>query len=262
MAVITYRKTDIDFSKGICFVGQGGAIRSCVFTGALQALEDNNIPVSMVCGDSMSSLIASLISCGITADAIQKLFLENNKKITDATKKGGRGSIVIQETVNNEIKRLTGRTEDPTFNNTIIPCYINACYFKGLKPIPIVFSRKQSPDTSLGEACRASASLPFLFGSYEMEYEGNTKKMYDGGFAENPHIPETDLPIIYVGFNLDHPTILDKVSRAIAKKSFGKSDIFVDVPIGKTPSLGTNKDMDYCFDQGYIETVLALRRYL
>ena len=65
--------------EGIFFAGRGGGVRSCVSIGVLKALEEENIPVKGVSGESLSSIFAALLAYGLNSDEILKLFLAYNK---------------------------------------------------------------------------------------------------------------------------------------------------------------------------------------
>ena len=64
--------------QGIALVLSGGGAKAYSHIGVLKALEENNIPVDYIVGNSMGSLIGGLYASGYTANEIEKLLTDPN----------------------------------------------------------------------------------------------------------------------------------------------------------------------------------------
>lgn len=61
------------FSQGVAVVLSGGGAKAYSHIGVLKALEENNVPIDYIVGNSMGALIGGLYASGYTADEIEKL---------------------------------------------------------------------------------------------------------------------------------------------------------------------------------------------
>ena len=239
---------------GIYLAARGGGIRSCVSIGVLRALEEANIPIKGISGESLSSLFAALVVTGHTSEEILELFLKYNQVITKSSKLyGGRGSIVIEEIVNRE-------TNNTLIKDANIDCYINACTGKLLKPELVLFSKEDTPNETFGTACRASASLPILFGNCTKEINGKEYNLFDGGLLLNPYIPDTEYPILYASFHnyIDYYKYLPMLKKTI-DRSNKVSSVIINAPVGNILITGSNKDMEKAYLSGYNEAKKVLK---
>ena len=250
------RKIDLEKLKdGVFLATRGGGIRSCAAIGTLKALEEANIPVKGVSGESLSSIFAVLLAKGYNSDKILDLFLRYNKVLTKASSLyGGRGSIVVEEEVNNV-------TDHALMKDLGIDCYVNSCYGSYLNPKLFLFSKEDTPNETVGTACRTSASLPIFYGKCKKTINGKEYKMFDGGFLYNPYIPSTDLPIIYASFynDFDYYQIVPFLKKTI-DRSNSMSDIIINAPIGNIQVIGSNDDMMFAAESGYKEAQKVLRK--
>ena len=249
------KNIDINQLKdGVFFAARGGGIRSCVSIGVLKALEETKIPIKGVSGESLSSIFAALLSYGYSSEEILELFLKYNEKLTKAAKiYGGKGSLVIEEEVNKV-------TNEALMKDLSIDCYINACYGKLLKPQLLLFSKETTPNENVGTACRASASLPVLFGNCNKIVNGKEYSLFDGGFLYNPYIPETSYPIIYASFYnyIDYYKIIPFLKQTI-DASNSVSNVIVYAPVGKILVTGSNKEMIAAYKSGYKQAKKVLK---
>ena len=246
---------DIDQLKdGVYFAARGGGIRSCVSIGVLKALEEAKIPIKGVCGESLSSIFAALYAYGYNAEEIMDLFLRYNRVLTRASKLyGGRGSIVIEE----EVNKVTDGIQMKDLERN---CFINACAGKLLKPELVLFSKATTPNETLGTACRASASLPIVFGRCNKTVNGKEYSMFDGGLLYNPYVPETNYPILYASFYnyIDYYKIIPALKRTIDAVN-NRADVIVYAPVGKTLVLGSNEEMKKAAEAGYEDAKRLLK---
>lgn len=240
--------------NGIFLATRGGGVRSCVSIGVIRALEEANIPIKEISGESLSSLITALHVSGYKAEEILELFLKHNKTITTAGKIfGGKGSVVIEEIVNYY-------THDIKIKDVNKDFWINACTGTYNHPELIIFSKKMTPDVTLGEACRASASLPIVFGKSIQKIYDKEYTLFDGGLLINPYVPKTEYPIVYSSFHntIDLNMLIPKFKKTI-QPVMDVSDIIIDAPVGKIFIIGSNKDMIKAEKLGYEEAKKVLK---
>ena len=249
------KNVDIDQLKdGVFFAGRGGGIRSCVSIGVLKALEEANIPIKGVSGESLSSIFAILLAYGYKSDEILELFLKYNETFTKSAKiYGGVGSLVIEEVVNQV-------TNCANFKDLNIDCYVNACYGKLLKPELFLFSKETTPNEYVGTACRASASLPILYGNCNKIIDGKDYSFFDGGLLYNPYIPETKYPIIYASFHnyIDYYKLIPGLRRTIIESN-KVANVIVYAPVGKILITGSNEEMVKAYESGYEQAKKVLK---
>ncbi len=249
------KNVEIDQLKdGVFFAGRGGGIRSCVSIGVLKALEEANIPIKGVSGESLSSIFAVLLAYGYNSNEILELFLKYNETFTKAAKiYGGVGSLVIEEVVNQV-------TNCAYFKDLNIDCYVNACYGNLLKPKLFLFSKETTPNEQVGVACRASASLPVLYGNCYKIIDGKDYSFFDGGFLYNPYIPETKYPIIYASFHnyIDYYKIIPGLRRTIIASN-KVANVIVYAPVGKILITGSNEEMVKAYESGYKQAKKVLK---
>lgn len=239
--------------NGVYFAARGGGIRSCVSIGALKALDENNIPVKGISGESFGSFIAALYAYGKKPDEILKICSKFNEYVTKSSKLyGGRGSVVIEEIINEITNGI--KMKDLEFD-----CNINACDGKFLKPGLFLFNKDLTPNTTLGTACRASASLPIIFGNCDENIEGQDQSLFDGGFLYNPWIPWTEYPVIYSSFynTIDYQRFVPQIRKSIGLSN-SIADIIISTPVGTTLVTGNSKKMEKLAEAGYNETQTVL----
>ena len=246
-----YENVNIDkLRKGVFLANRGGGIRSCVSIGVLKALEEARIPVLGVSGESLSSLFAALVATGYSSEEILELFLRYNEIITKSGKIfGGKGSVVIEEIINELTYNLK-------MKDLGMPCYINAATGSCLNPGLYIFSKTATPNRTLGEACRASASIPVIFGAWE----DGENRFLDGGLKLNPYIPGTQLPVILASFHnyIDLFKLIPALRKTIIPAN-NRADIIIDAPVGNISIVGSNKQMIKAYNAGYEEARKALK---
>jgi NTE family protein len=248
---------DIDrLREGVIFAGRGGGIRSCSAIGALRALEEENIPIKVICGESGSSIVAALYAYGYDAKDVLRLFLEYNETITKAAKiYGGRGAVVLEELIRKE-------TNDAKFKDVRNDCYINACQGSFLKPKLYLFSNKDTPDETLGFASSASAGLPVFYGNSYKYQNGKKITLFDGGGLYNPYIPsDKDYPIVYSSFSnsINYQKYIPLLQKPVDVVN-AMADIIINVPVGKTIVIGSNEVVKDLEETGYQLTKKILHR--
>lgn len=245
---------DVNLNNGVFLAIRGGGVKSTVSMGVLKALEEEGIKVVGVSGASLGSIAAALIANGYDANETLQLFLEYNKVLTKASPLLlGRGSIVIEESVDKEIGYKT-------FQDLNMNCLINASYNSEKDPKMFLFSNEETPEMSVGRACRASSSLQFIYGYYKTTIEGTKYRFFDGGYTANPIIPETDVPVIYCSFTKPKPLNPDVIWQNTVLVARDTADIVVEPYLGKMGTVGTQDDMKLAYKLGYQDAKQTLRR--
>ena len=244
------KNIDIDqLREGVLFAGRGGGVRSAVSIGVLRALEEANIPVKGICGESGSSLVAALYSYGYDAKDVLKLFEEYSGDISKAAKiYGGRGSIVIEELVN----KVTNSTP---MKDLPLDCWINACQGKLRKPELYLFSKTDTPDETLGFACSASAGLPVFYGSTHKIVDGKKITLFDGGLLYNPYIPSNNnYPVIYSSFinSFNYQKAIPLLQKPV-DAVMDIAAVTINTPVGSAFITGDKKLIEDLEEAGYQE---------
>jgi NTE family protein len=193
-------------------LGGGGALAMSDI-GALQWFEEHHIPVDVIAGTSMGSIIAALYSTGhstddmshiMTDDAVNSVFRIDSKftarsfrrreddrdipnHIAVGLKHGVsfRNSLLTDTGLNELLDKEFLRYNDQTdFNNLPIPFRCQATDLNAVKAV--TFSRG-----SLQDAVRASASIPGVFRPFELDGH----EFVDGAILEN--LPTADVKAMH-----------------------------------------------------------------
>ncbi len=249
------KNVDIDkLRQGVFFAARGGGVRASAAIGVLKALEEAEIPIKGLSGESGSSIVVALYACGYDADEVLRIFLKYNDAITKGAKVyGGKGAIVVEEIVNEATNHIL--MKDLQFK-----CWINACQGSLFKPELYLFSNTDTPNETLGAACSASAGLPIFYGnSYKYE-NGKKIKLFDGGFIYNPYIPDdVDFPIVYASFRntIDYQRFIPFLHKPVDAVS-AISDVVITSPVGGSIVTGSNEVIKSLAEAGYREAQKVL----
>lgn len=150
-------------------LGSGGG-RGIAHIGALQALEDNHIPIDMISGCSIGSIIGAIYAAGTNLKLLAR-FCEtlSSKNIIDPTNPA-RGGILAGNKLEEVVRVLT---HDLTFDRTRIPFWCTATDLEA--GTQVVFH-----DGPLHVAVRASMAIPGVFVPVHM----GGRYLVDGGCIE------------------------------------------------------------------------------
>jgi NTE family protein len=224
-------------------LGGGGAVAMSEI-GVLQWFEEHRIPVDVIAGTSMGSILAALYSTGHTPDEMSKIMTEDSvasvfriqqaytaqsfrrredsrdipNAITVGLKHGAafRNSLLTDTGLNELLDKEFLRYNDQTdFNNLPIPFRCQATDLNAAKTV--TFARG-----SLQDAVRASASIPGVFRPFQLDGH----EFVDGAILENLPTPDVkamhadvilavSLPLEPVGKG-DLDSILGVLQRAFA----------------------------------------------
>ncbi|MCK9615437.1 MAG: patatin-like phospholipase family protein [Candidatus Omnitrophica bacterium] len=150
-------------------LGSGGAY-GFAHIGVLRVLEENHIPIDIICGSSIGSVIASLWALGKTPDEIEKFMIEFAKKLNLFSVRGFSfpfKGLWRAKYLENILKKVF---KDKTFYDLKHP----------LKVVVFDFLRKEAKileDGPLYKAVAASCALPGVFEPINFK----NRMLLDGG---------------------------------------------------------------------------------
>ena len=226
-------------------MGGGGALALSEI-GVLQWFEDHHIPVDVIAGTSMGSILAALYSTGktpeqmthiMTEDSVASVFRiesrysslnfrrrEDSRDIPNAITVGLKHGAALRnslltDTGLNELldKEFLTYNDQTDFNNLPIPFRCQATDLNDAKTV--TFARGSLPD-----AVRASASIPGVFRPFEL----NGHEFVDGAILEN--LPTADVKAM-------HADVVLAISLPLNPVGKGDLDSIVGV-LGRAFSVG------------------------
>jgi len=209
-------------------LGGGGAIAMSEI-GVIQWFEEHHIPVDVIAGTSMGSILAALYSTGHTPDQMRQIMTEDSvssvfriqqaytsqsfrrredsrdipNSITVGLKHGAsfRNSLLSDTGLNELLDKEFLRYNDQTdFNNLPIPFRCQATDLNDAKTV--TFARG-----SLQDAVRASASIPGVFRPFQLDGH----EFVDGAILEN--LPTTDVKAMHADVILAVSLKLEPVGK-------------------------------------------------
>ncbi|MDE1160325.1 MAG: patatin-like phospholipase family protein [Acidobacteriaceae bacterium] len=231
--------TDLPKNRPVIGVAMGGgAALALSEIGTLQWLEDHHIPVDVIAGTSMGSILAALYSTGktpeqmkhvLTDDTVNRVFRigsdyaglnyrrrEDSREVPAGLgvglKRGVsfRNSLLTDTGLNELLDREFLRYNDQTdFNNLPIPFRCQATDLNAAKTV--TFARG-----SLQNAVRASASIPGAFRPFEMDGH----EYVDGAILEN--LPTQDVKAM-------HADVVIAISLPLSPVGKGDLDSIIGV---------------------------------
>ena len=167
--------------KKINLAIRGGGVRVPAI-GVMKALEEEKIEISSYSGTSIGAIIATLGAIGTSADEILEQVKNFVVQYSEASRlKGGKGSQIIEDSVND----YSGNMKFKDLKKNL---YIVANQGGVIFPKSFLFCKANTPDVTLGAACRASSSFPIAYKRYTMRIEGKKYHFWDGGMCKNPII--------------------------------------------------------------------------
>ncbi|MFP4568156.1 MAG: patatin-like phospholipase family protein [Candidatus Woesearchaeota archaeon] len=192
----------------------GGVARGLAHIGALKVLLKNKIPIDIITGTSMGSIVGALYAHSLDIEGVERLALETDtRKLMRMFDPSFRFGLIKGKKIESFLKEHLG---DGSFESLKIPLGVVASDLEDGSPV--YFSRGD-----LISAIRASISLPFIFTPVSF----SNKLLVDGGLTE-------PLPVncaislgadIVIGVNLDSqknlkerinkPSIRHMMSRTI-----------------------------------------------
>lgn len=195
--------TDKPARKKVALVLSGGGAKGTAHVGALKVLERAGIPIDIITGTSMGSIVGGIYACGHGADELDSIVKSQNWAFVLSDREDQRRqSLREREKQNTYVisKSLTfGKTSQPTggiiqgrnismlFDALTAP-YHDSIDFNRL-PIPFACVATDVVDNSeqvfhsgvLSRAMRASMAIPGVFAPVKM----GDKVLVDGGLRNN-----------------------------------------------------------------------------
>lgn len=260
----------------------GGGIRGIAHAGVLQALEDYNIPIHIIGGASMGSMVASLYAMGYSPYIIYKLFQRYSKEIVKSNylpwisnsikfplnKKITLTGFHNGEDIEKIFNRLAKRKNISNISQVPMPLVITSVDI--MKSKEYIFTnfppKEQNQDQyistiSVGKAVRASSSFPAVFSPCYMEKHA----FMDGGVLDNIPVNEVKKQgadkVIAVKFDADKieedsnfmdiiMKTIDIMGTKISEDNLKMSDYVLNVYTDKVGLLDIQK-LDKCYKYGY-----------
>jgi NTE family protein len=222
----------------------GGAALAFTEIGTLQWMEEHHIPIDVIAGTSMGSILSALYSTGHTPEQMQHILTDNNvsgvfrissdysaldyrrreeeRQMPSGLTVGLRHGVslrnsLLTDTGLNELldREFLAYNDQTDFNNLPIPFRCQATDLNAAKTV--TFARG-----SLQDAVRASASIPGVFRPFQL----NGHEFVDGAVLENLPTPDVramganvviaiSLPLAPVGKG-DLDSILGVLQRAFS----------------------------------------------
>ena len=150
-------------------LGAGGG-RGIAHIGVLQALEDNRIPIDLMSGCSIGSIIGAIYTAGTDLKLLTKFCMTlSSKNIIDPTN-FARGGILAGDKLEELVRVLS---HDLTFDRTRIPFWCTAVDLESGEQV--IFH-----EGKLHSAARASMAIPGVFVPVSL----NGRYLVDGGCIE------------------------------------------------------------------------------
>lgn len=136
----------------------GGAFRGLAHLGVLEVLEENSIPVDLIAGTSIGSLIGGIYACGVSPKMVMQI--ANQLNMRDYYDVGvPREGLIKGDRMLTLLRTLTGNRD---FSQTKLPFYAVATDID--TDDLVVLS-----EGKICEAIRASISIPGVFTPYKLQ---------------------------------------------------------------------------------------------
>jgi len=169
----------MSYSKPLTLLFTGGGNRFYAFVGVLKGLREKGLVIGKVIGSSTGSLIAALVATGRSYDEIVDVMLDlDTDRFRDHKPRGlsRRMGLFAGGVFEEWLGSIFG---DRTFRDGMpIPLQVITTDIQNYRPI--VFSRDHFADTPIATACRASASIPWVFSPLPLTLRGREVLLIDG----------------------------------------------------------------------------------
>ncbi len=277
-------------AQKVALVLSGGGAKGLSHVGVLKALEENNIPIDFIAGTSMGAVVGGLYASGLTPDEIEFLLTSKNftrwasgetdiknkfffKKEADNsswislpinydTKLRSKLPINLVSTDEMDITFLEMFAEPSAaanydFNNLFVPF---RCVTTDIEASESLVMK----DGQLGDAIRASMSVPFYFSPIRVK----GKLLFDGGMYNN-----FPVDVAYRDFSPDFiigskaagnfaPPKEDDIVSQLQNMLMSKTDynhmpgrgILIEPELGSMNVIDFSRAKEY-IDSGYVHTM-------
>ncbi len=151
-------------------LGSGG-LRGLAHIGIIKVLIKNNIPIKIISGSSIGSLIGSYYALYGEIDSLEELLINNSEEITPLFFDVGlKGGFIQGKKLKKYLEKTLGRKE---FKDTLIPFYSIST--------DIITGQSETINSGcLATAVTSSAAIPVVFKPIKHE----NKLLVDGGLSD------------------------------------------------------------------------------
>lgn len=229
---------------------RGGGVKTPAI-GVMKAFEESNIEIASYSGASIGAVLATLGALETPSDEVLHLVKKFVSEYSAANRlKGGKGSYIIEETVNKQCNYMR-------FRDLQKPLFITANMGGLWNTKMFIFSKETTPDVTLGEACRASSSFPIAYERYSLNIGQDKIKFFDGGMVRNPFIPDTSDVTVLATFRKSKTNTKSRYRGAWMLPE-EQADFVIKPYLAKMGSFGTPDDIQMSSELGYYETIKRL----
>ena len=190
----------------IGLVLSGGGARGIAHVGVLKVLEENNIPIDFIAGNSIGAIVGGLYASGYSVAELESLVLNTNwNDVLSLTEDTRRTELYLEQKQAQERSFLLIRLEGlqpvipsslssgQRLTNYLTMLTLQALYhpvhsfddlkipFRAVATDLVSGQRAVLKDGSLAEALRASVTVPLLFSPLERD----SMSLVDGGLVSN-----------------------------------------------------------------------------
>lgn len=227
---------------------RGGGVKTPAI-GVIKALEENNVTVASYSGASIGAVLATLGAINTPSYEILDLVKKFVMAYSAANRlKGGKGSRIIEETVNDQCNNMR-------FKDLEKSLFITANQGGLWNTKMFIFSKVTTPEITLGEACRASCSFPFAYERFLLKIKNQKVKFFDGGMVSNPYMPSyTDEVKVLATFKKSKTNTKSRYADAWMLPE-EEADLVIKPYLANMGSFGTPDDIQMSSELGYYEAI-------
>jgi NTE family protein len=149
----------------------GGAARGAAHIGVIRVLNEAGVPIDLILGTSMGSLVGGLYAAGFEIDVVADIFERIEPASAAELLVPPRGGLLDGRPL---AILLDGLLEGRTVDDTAIPFHAVVTDLETGEP-------RTAPGRSLSDAIRASSAIPALFDPVELD----GRFYFDGGLKRN-----------------------------------------------------------------------------
>ena len=262
----------------------GGGVKGAAHIGVIKALEENGIKIDYIGGTSIGSIVSSMYAMGYTTDEMLKLFKYFSKDMLKIDPKYfwnnvknkqhvmGYG-LISGENIENVINECAKLKKVSKVTDLQMPVVFPTVDIKESKKY--LFTNHEFDDyftedycirnVNIGKAVRSSASYPGVFAPTIV----SGHKFVDGGIMDN--LPSTSVrklgadKVLAIRFSSDNKTdpksMLEVITKSVdllfaqrTATEVENSDFAITLDLPEA-SVFNIKKIDYCYNQGYINTI-------
>ncbi len=203
----------------VALVLGGGAARGAAHVGVIRVLTEAGVPIDLILGTSMGSLVGGLYAAGFEIDVVADVFARIEPATTAELLIPPRGGLLDGRPL---AMLLDALLEGRTIDETEIPFHAVVTDLETGEP-------RTAPPGLLADAIRASSAIPALFDPVELD----GRFYFDGGLKQN--VPASQARalgatyVIGVDISRESPFEPDSVPSNLSRIFFDIIDGFTEV---------------------------------